>query len=228
MKRVAIMTFHRALNYGAKLQSYALLEAAKAFADAKILDYHCEVMEQFYYHLTLKSKAKVLAKWIVYPKFMYDSHIREKQFQEFDRFFRLSKPYYPWTVQKADEEFDCFLTGSDQIWNPNLTGADMNYFLPFCRAEKRNSYAASLGKGKLEDYHDDCLASVLGSFHKITMREKSGVCALQSLNASLQATVVCDPVFLLSGEDWKQRFDLHRTDNEKYIFLRTQGTFDVI
>ena len=44
-----------------------------------------------------------------------------------------------------NEEFDIFITGSDQVWNYNITDGDMTYLLDFADIEKRNSYAASFG-----------------------------------------------------------------------------------
>ena len=49
MKRVAILTFHRAHNYGAVFQAYALQEAISEKCDSYILDYRCNNIEKFYY-----------------------------------------------------------------------------------------------------------------------------------------------------------------------------------
>ena len=42
MKKVGIVTFHRALNYGAVLQSYALQKTVSSLdAECEIVDYIC-------------------------------------------------------------------------------------------------------------------------------------------------------------------------------------------
>ena len=42
MKRIGILTFHRAINYGACLQAYALKKYIKDQGnECDIIDYHC-------------------------------------------------------------------------------------------------------------------------------------------------------------------------------------------
>ena len=46
---LGIITFHRALNYGAVLQAYALQHfLTEIDIDSKIIDYRCEEIEYFY------------------------------------------------------------------------------------------------------------------------------------------------------------------------------------
>ena len=87
MKKVAILTFHRALNYGAKYQAFALLSAINRFCDGYILDYRCEQIENFFYrNIGLKCKGKNVMKWVLFPKYMKDLRNRKKRFQDFDCF----------------------------------------------------------------------------------------------------------------------------------------------
>ena len=47
--RIGIITFHRAINYGAVLQTYALQKFLNVSNyDAEVIDYRCEHMENFY------------------------------------------------------------------------------------------------------------------------------------------------------------------------------------
>ena len=49
MKRIGILTFHRAINYGACLQAYALKKYIKDQGnECDIIDYHCPAIEDFY------------------------------------------------------------------------------------------------------------------------------------------------------------------------------------
>ena len=48
MKKVGIVTFHRALNYGAVLQSYALQKTVSSLgAECEIVDYICPTTNHF-------------------------------------------------------------------------------------------------------------------------------------------------------------------------------------
>ena len=49
MEKIGIMTFHRALNYGAVLQAYALQQVLRSLGkDAQIIDYRCKRIEKLY------------------------------------------------------------------------------------------------------------------------------------------------------------------------------------
>ena len=63
MKKVGIVTFHRAKNYGAMLQAYALQETLENRYDTLIVDYRCQEIEAKYYaKKTLKRKGKDFLK----------------------------------------------------------------------------------------------------------------------------------------------------------------------
>ena len=56
--RIGIITFHRAINYGAVLQTYALQKFLNVSNyDAEVIDYRCEHMENFYKTFTIKDKS---------------------------------------------------------------------------------------------------------------------------------------------------------------------------
>lgn len=46
---------------------------------------------------------------------------------------------------------DLIIVGSDQVWNVEMIRRDSAYFLKFTSAEKKMSYAASIGLVKLSD-----------------------------------------------------------------------------
>lgn len=101
-----------------------------------------------------------------------------------------------------------------------LTGNDLNFFLPFCKEEKRNTYAASLGKAKLTDFNIDSIDQLLINFRTITVREVSMVNHIKSLAPQVNPLPVCDPVFLLKAKEWEQNLNLVKyRSNEKYIFV---------
>lgn len=47
--KVGVITFHRAINYGAALQTYALQKALTGLGfDSEVIDYRCDHMEELY------------------------------------------------------------------------------------------------------------------------------------------------------------------------------------
>ena len=56
--KTGIITFHRAINYGAVLQTYALQMYLNNYGyDAEVIDYRCDYMENFYKIFSVKNKS---------------------------------------------------------------------------------------------------------------------------------------------------------------------------
>ena len=67
---IGVLTFHRAVNYGAVLQAYALTEFVSNIIgqDVKVIDYHCEKIEKtssLSEQLRSSNRFKALAKRVV-------------------------------------------------------------------------------------------------------------------------------------------------------------------
>ncbi len=221
MKKIGIVTFHRAMNCGAMLQAFALQEVLNRKFNAMILDYRCEELERVYkYKRSLKGYIKFLARYILKHRACAQEINRSKLFVRFsETYFRKSEKYFKTTVYKANNKFDYFVAGSDQIWNPKWSKADWNYLLDFAEDSKKYSYAASFGGDTVENQYKAKITSSLNSFRSILIREYSGLDILKKLGVENNCTgVVCDPVLLLSKEEWISIFNLH-SENKDYIFL---------
>ena len=147
-KKIGILTFNRAINYGAQLQCFALFHALKEFKkDVFVLDYRCQEIEQSYSGVnSFKSLLKSAARTILHPVYARKNAIRKKRFKNFSKHkYELSKKYTSNNFQDIDKDFGCVVVGSDQVWNPRITGSDCNYFLPTLKNVKKISYAASFG-----------------------------------------------------------------------------------
>ena len=80
--RIGIITFHRAINYGAVLQTYALQKFLNVSNyDAEVIDYRCEHMENFYKTFTIKDKS---VKQIIRGMLNFKNTYKKKR--EFYRF----------------------------------------------------------------------------------------------------------------------------------------------
>jgi hypothetical protein len=229
--RVAILTFHRALNYGAVLQAYALQRTIQGIGlDAEILDYRCPALERTYRPLYLheRSLKGVLATAAYLP-------VRLGRRAKFASFRRRNLPvsvalYSPRTVGEAAGRYDRYVVGSDQVWNPDLTEADATYFLDFVGDPcQKVSYAASLGKSGVLERHADTYLEALASFGAISVREQDGQEYLQAL-LSRDVAWVLDPVLLTEPDSFEAiavspgrsapyifAYCLHETDMYRYV-----------
>ena len=82
------------------------------------------------------------------------------------------------------------VVGSDQVWNLELTGGDLNYFLPFVEPECRISYAASVGHVG-DNIDKKIFEEKLSLFDSISVREKELADMINSLNICLLYTSRC-------------------------------------
>ncbi|RXE58678.1 polysaccharide pyruvyl transferase family protein [Acetivibrio mesophilus] len=208
MKKIAILTFHRAINYGACLQAYALKHTIEEYGiKCDILDYRCTEIESFYNKIyrhgnSVKTTLKNLLTWHVQRK-------RNHIFTQFTDRYLLDgskRSYTRENIGEANKEYDLFIVGSDQVWAPLCTGKDETYFLDFVtEKEKKYSYAACLGVVDYNFLGSQHIKNLLEDFSKISVREESSIQILQNtLNEDKAKDIVqsVDPTFLLSKEEW--------------------------
>lgn len=203
--KIGIITFHRAANYGAVLQAYALQHTLEGLGvQTEMVDYKNKEIEEFYNPLSLKgNKVKALVKIALFGAIR---HKRNQVFGAFvEKYLHVSKKVYHNCEELAQAEklYDAFVTGSDQVWNTDCAGFDPAYFLTFVSQEKKkNSYAASFGFPKIPDGYEAEYRSRLSHYNNISVRENSGREIVKRLTGR-EVPVVLDPTLLLSGSDWE-------------------------
>lgn len=185
-KRIGILTFHRAFNFGAVLQTYALqktLAQLNPEAQISVLDVVPPFME-------IRD-----APWHKFRK-----RAQQRAFQQFrDRHLALSGKR---TAHIAEQlgDVDAIVVGSDQVWNPDLTkDAWATYFLDQVSETCRKfSYAASFGEGVDREFAPSVkqtMQQLLARFERISVREESGQAICRQLNRD-DAVHVLDPVLV--------------------------------
>lgn len=203
MKKIGILTFHRADNYGAVLQSYALCTVLNSFdVDVEIIDYKCEYIEKISRIKTLKDIVKLLFSGL----YIYKSKSKFENFRKL--YLNLSKEEYQRSnIKSTNENYDTFIVGSDQVWNYGGSNFDKTYFLDFVSDnKKKNSYAASFGFDSIPDSYVEEYKSLLSTFKNISVREESGKSLLKN-QTDISSYVVLDPTLLLTAEIWKKIVD---------------------
>lgn len=125
------------------------------------------------------------------------------------------------------EKYDYFITGSDQVWNPNFWSKKDDHanirFLKFVPKEKRIAYAASIAIPKIPKDKEQFFKDSLNEMKAISMREKAGSNLVKSLIGK-EIPVVVDPTILLSKEEW-QKIEMvpEWYSGEKYILTYFLG-----
>lgn len=206
MKKVGILTFHRAINYGAVLQTYALCKTVDMFqASAEVIDYRCDVIENFYYKTI--SKSNTIKQNIKNVLFYKKQKARNQVFETFcNQYLSMDEEVlYPSDDKtNIDKKYDAFFVGSDQVWNYPCIGGDQTYLLDFVTDNsKKNSYAASLGKMTNEQIEAMDFEKYLDTFSNLSVRENEGV-ELVKRKTGKEVHMNLDPTLLLEKEEWEK------------------------
>ena len=201
MGKLAIVTFCKADNFGAMLQCYALQELLKNESyQVDILDINDTAIEDNY-KLFFGVSIKNIGRTLTVFANLVDRYKRRVAFNN----FRLSNL----RIQRVDSSktryYDCVIFGSDQIWNFDITGqSKLSYLgdIPGILANKKISYAASIGKSALNSKELAVFSDKLKQFDKISVREdQARNCLSQVLDVPIEVNI--DPVFLLDVKYWK-------------------------
>lgn len=227
--KCGVLTFHKTTNYGAVLQVYALMRTIENLKDidCEIIDYRCEAVEQRYKILrkygTIKDAVKALMCAVP------NSRLKRKFSTFLRKYCNLSAPIVPKELLEKSNDYDAIIVGSDQIWNPKLTGNDENYFLPFHTSCKKIAYAASFGSFDDEKQIRYYFEKDISDFTAISLREMDVVKYLDHTEI-YDIQQVLDPTFLMNRNEWKKIFIKDRLVKEKYILvykmMDAEGLFD--
>ncbi len=225
--KIGIITFHCVTNYGGVLQAIALCNKLKEMGhDAKIIDYRPAFKTNRY------------NPWKVYRKSMkhmfYEICAIPYKAVKNQRFKTFNKEYMETTresfftsqeIYKAPPKFDVYITGSDQVWNPQLTGGKVDnvYYLGFApEGAKKISYAASFGSTKIDKRFWDEIASNIRKIDHVSVRESDGQRYIKEI-VGIEAEQVLDPVFLMDKSEWNKFTEDTKSDTKPYLLLYAFG-----
>lgn len=203
--KIGILTFHRAHNYGAVLQCYALQEfLRKKGHDVGVVDYKLPYLLDCYkplrFHRFVSKNPFRMVKRAL--KELQVLKARFRRYHSFDTFIESRFNLYP---TNSMETYDLIIIGSDQVWNTMLTkGFDPYYWAQFRRSyTKVISYGASIEQF-WEDEDDFEAARLLNGFDGISVRESDAAEKLKNICPQKDVNVVVDPTLLVGKELWNQ------------------------
>lgn len=206
--KIGIITFHRAHNYGAVLQCYALSTYLRSLNyDVEVIDYCPSFFKKQYsfFPKAILFESSWKGRLYVLIKFLLTLPIRLYRFKHFNSFIwslPLSREIRENDGDNLSKEYDIIIWGSDQVWNPRLTDEIDPVYTGKIR--KRNSTFASYAASttiQVKDEYKELYKSILQTFDYISVREFSLEKYFKTLTTKDLRTVV-DPVLLLDRERW--------------------------
>lgn len=224
--KIGILTYHRAHNYGAMLQAYALQQFLQSKGhQVDFIDYWPkEHADEYNLWKPLRGTLKqIIATIVVSGLTFWRRWTRIRQFQAFvTDYLRLpQKARYSEHAAVIDEPYDCVVVGSDQIWRNRSSLGYYYGFDPtfFCQTLSHPthciSYAASMGVIQMDEQDKQLFTKYLSAFQTILVREQSLCNLVESLG--YQANVVIDPTLLFTKEQWNELLPPTRFRKEKYV-----------
>lgn len=224
MKKVGILTFHTADNYGAVLQAYALQKCLedKMLYNVEIIDFSTPLLRNEYRIMYLRSSNIIKNALLKAINICYYFKLKDRK-RKFNYFrnnvIKLSKTRYESIedVKNKIYPYDIFISGSDQVFNPYINYSDI-FFLNFSKGKgKKIAYAPSFGVSDFNDAITKRIKPFLEDFDMLSCREQNGAEYLSKI-MDKEIPMVLDPVFLLTKEMWQAVATLPSI-SEKYIFV---------
>ncbi len=224
-KKVGIVThYYNSYNYGGLLQSYALVKeleklnyeayqiACKTpFEDSLFKNIIRHFYVFFKIRLTKDRRNRLLRK---------KTKKRKEACSLFMKKINHSKPYRKGTIKNCLKDFSIFITGSDQVWNPDWVKSA--YYLSFVPDKfLKIAYAASIGKIDLTQKELTYAVPKINRLDYISVREQEAKDILKPF-INKEIKVVLDPTFLLTQKDWDLVSTPVLIDNS-YIFVYLLG-----
>ena len=212
MKSIGIITYHNYNNYGTMLQAFALQHAiANMGYEAEIIDFKQNNSLSRVEMIKLRLKRlpvyiKEREKYAALRSAESDFDARKKKFEAFyNRNLVISKNHYTSTQQLVDNppEYDAYIVGSDQTWNPYVANAPEAFYLPFVEDDKqKGSYGPSLAVADLTEEQRALYKKRLKDFAFLSCREQAGADLLTQV-IGRKVEQVLDPTLLLDASEWE-------------------------
>lgn len=234
MQRAIIITLFDDFNYGNKLQNYAVYMVLQNYnieamnlKNNRHLNYERNIIPSYIKFFLSKVKY-FLKKRNNYGIKFYNR--RKENFKNFSSKIPTSKEYFNYFRLKKYWNYDYYIVGSDQVWNPYMAFDDLTLLKGFKKGIKI-AFSASFGVNELEDNQKERARKLISDFDFITVREDAGKKICEELLPDKEIRVMIDPTMMLTQEEWnsvvKKPKVKYNFDDKKYILVSFLGNVTV-
>ncbi|PSW29359.1 hypothetical protein C9J21_19855, partial [Photobacterium phosphoreum] len=217
-KKIAIVTFHKAHNYGAVLQAYALKNnLIKLGYNVKFYDYNPEWLVDKYSLFPQVTDDGIIRKLKRNIGYILDIKKRFRRYSGFNKF--ISKNLQSWDLKS---KIDYIVIGSDQVWNCKITkGFDIEFFglAEWQRDIPSFSYAASMENIELSKDELRLFNEKLNNLKAVGVREESLLNFILDSGLSPKAEHNLDPTLLLNNNEWELLSSNKYNKSKDYVLV---------
>ncbi len=217
MKNVGIVTIIDNDNYGNRLQNYAVQEFLRenGVNPKTLINKNATNSKKNYIIRAIKTQLNILL-----GRSSTSFEDRKNKFKEFNNNIEFAKKELT-AYSKISNQYDFFVVGSDQVWNPNFGRLRDVDLLTFARNEQKISFSSSFGINEIPQKLRKYVSDQLSSFKAISVREDIGKNIIEDLTERKDVEVLVDPTMLISSDKWdklqKRPKQLDQLKKKKYI-----------
>lgn len=198
--KIGLITINDNNNYGNRLQNFATQEFFHKKYNIDVYTIKNSILlNKNQKNLKYFIKFFVANLKLVLEKFSLSK--RQQAFNQFNKKIKYNKNIINWygNYKKISNEYDMFLVGSDQVWNPYGRMSDIE-LLSFTEKSKI-SFAPSFGVSEIREKDKEKLKKEINKFKAISVRENEGKKIIQEVTDK-NVEVLVDPTMLLESNDW--------------------------
>lgn len=216
-KKIGIITIYDETNYGNRLQNLAVQTCLKnrGYAVKNIVWRY--------------SRFRWLAKpfWLRFRYWIQRDKISGRSLT-FRRFIhRYTPTRYFFNKDRSVpaeicEDYDYFVTGSDQVWNLDMLRGSLElgiYFLTFADDRKRVCISPSIGVATVGDEDAAWMRQALKGYRYLSCREKQGALELSRITGEACEWLI-DPTLFVTREEWQKLLSINSHKRTRpYVFV---------
>lgn len=219
--KIGLLTIEPHINYGGILQAYALKKVLEDVGN------HVVIMNSGTYGRSGLKNALSLIKPVLKNvrkplsiKGEIHKHVLIQNTNIRSFYKKWMIPYLSESnfINCKEDNFDCIVVGSDQVWRRGYGRRIGTYFLDFAKDWniKRIAYAASFGLSEWQYDRDETneLRTLIKKFNLVTVREDEAKKLLQD-NIGIESCVVLDPTMLHTKQNYFALLDEQDIKNNK-------------
>ena len=225
MKKALIVTLYGNMNYGNKLQNYAVYKillnygiTSISLKNSKHLNYKRNMLIPYIKFFLSKIKYIKMG----FQEFGIINYFKRlNKFRKFNNTIPHTKHYFNYKKIPEYEKYNYLIVGSDQVWNPKMALDDLTLFSAFNNKNKI-ALSASIALNKIDDLAVNKLKENLHDFKAISLREEKGVEIIKNCTGRKDVKLLLDPTMILPQNEWNELADKSNLNNRvhgNYILM---------